>query len=790
MTAVPETRSVTAAPIEIARSFGELVEDWGDPHGTAQTAAGLLHQELGRLHVSIFALDVASGDLLLVGSAPGGGNRSPKGSRTKSDRGVIEAVSRELTVQRSLNYYVEPDFVLSLPGETRSDMGVPILAGDRLLGVIRLEYAAPQGPTQRDEEAAELIAARLAAAWAGRPGASAVSANDPSVSRKLHERSALAAISGALAQADDVADVFSRVASAAHELVRCRGAMLLMRHPSRQMLNIVASAGFPDLPVETLVPIEGSRVGQALRSGRALEIPTLSAEGEPVLTAGLLDTAPRNGLIVPVTSGGKPSGVLLVIDSTDADGFDPDDVQLLQALADQAGAAEALRTIPSLRQRISDASMIAEVGRAMTGTLGLDEVLALIVRAAEMLVGGRCASVALLSEDGADLLLAATSGSLQGKEGTRLPTRETVVGWVASTGESLISEALGTDPRGWPLGEEFGPAALVPLESHGEIRGVLLVGRKVGAPQPSDGDLDALRKLGAYASIALDNARLYRQQTELTRTLTAQAQELEKAYAELGASQERLLVSEKMAALGRITAGIAHEINSPLGSILNCLQLATSYTEEYRESAVDPEITADDHVGIATDILEALSLAEEATRRVGQFVRTIKAQTRMDEESVFPFDPAAEVNNTMLLLQHELDHGKLSLETDLEPGLQVHGDPSKFAVVVQNLVSNAADAYEGSTGVVRIRLRNGQNAVVLEIADEGCGIPEEIRPRIFDYLFTTKDVGHGTGLGLSLVHSIVTSHFQGAIDFRTEAGAGTTFAVTFPTRPEELTHGP
>ncbi|MEX2584179.1 MAG: GAF domain-containing protein [Gemmatimonadota bacterium] len=781
MTALLDTAQLSPTPFEIARTLRDRISDWADPNHVAQTTAELLRTELGRPAVSVFASDPVSGDLLLLGTAPGGEHRAPKGSRRSADRGILDKVLREKTVQRSMNHYVAPDFVLSLPGETRSGVAVPVMGGAHLLGAIHLEYTTPHTPSAADEELAEHVADQLAAAWGGRAsGARATSHDDQRVSRRLREASALAAIAGGLAQADDFESTFERIAVSAAEILGCRGALLLMRHPSRQMLEVVAGAGDLRLPAATLVPIDGTRAGQVLRSGKPAETTLRDVSGDPILPPGLVDSVPGDGLIVPVTSVGKTTGVLLAIDSLGGDGFSAEDVQLLQALADQAGAAEAIRSIPPLRQRISDASLIAEVGRAMTGTLGLDEVLALIVRAAEMLVSGRFASVGLLSDDRTNLVLAATSGTLRGKEGTSIPTRETVVTPVALAGESLITTALGADSRGWPLGDDFGPAALVPLESHGQIRGVLLVGRSVGAPVPSDEDLDALRKLAAYAAIAIDNARLYRQQTELSRTLQIQAEELEKAYADLGSSQERLLVSEKMAALGRVTAGIAHEINSPLGSILNCLQLATTYAEEYQSSADDPDVSAADHLGIAKDLLESLSLAEEATRRVAQFVRTIKGQTRMEEDEVLPFDPAEEAESTLLLLRHELDHGRISIDADLPRGLAISGDRNKFAVVVQNLVSNAVDAYDEGSGVVRIRLRQDSGSVILEVQDEGIGIPEEIRPRIYDYLFTTKDVGKGTGLGLSLAHSIVTSHFHGAIDFRSESGSGTTFVVTIP----------
>jgi signal transduction histidine kinase len=778
MTALLETRIPANSPLDIFRALRERVRTWSEPGQVAQVAADLLRTELGRPVVTVYRREGCSGDLVLLGAAPEGDGQAPKGSRRVAERGVLGPLLRTGTPQRSLNYYVEPDFVRSLPGETRSALAVPLSAGQEVLGALHFEYSSPHTPSAADEEIAEIVAGYLAVAWSAT--SERADHGDAPTARRLREGGALADISGALARAEDFAVTQARIAAAACELLGCGGAMLLMKHDSRQMLELVARSGEPALPLGSLVPLDGTLVGQAARSSGTIEFSPRSATTDPVLPGALVPTGPHDALMVPVTSAGKTSGVLLVANSAAGAGFGAEDVRLAQALADQAGAADAIRSLAPLRQRISDASLIAEVGRAMTGTLGLDEVLAIVVRAAEMLVSGRYAAVALLSDDRAGLLLAAASGSLQGRQGSVLPVHGDVLGSVCLQGETLSLASLSADPRGWQLGDGFGPAVLSPLESRGQIRGVLLAGRGPGTDPLTDGDVDAVRRLGAYAAIAIDNARLYREQTELSRTLQAQAQELEKAYADLRASQERLLVSEKMAALGRVTAGIAHEINSPLGSILNCLQLATTYAEEYRDSAGDPEVTADDHRGIAGDLLETLELAEEATRRVGQFVRTIKGQTRMDEERVVTFDPAEEADGTILLLRHELDHGRITLAAEFEQGLRVTGDSSKFAVIVQNLVSNAIDSYEDGEGIVRVRLAAAGDTAVLEVEDHGSGIPEEIRPRIYDYLFTTKDIGRGTGLGLSLVHSIVTSHFRGRIDYRSEIGAGTTFAVTIP----------
>ncbi|HUE97188.1 MAG TPA: GAF domain-containing protein [Longimicrobiaceae bacterium] len=778
MSTVVKTRAAQDGPTDLGQLLRESVADGRDVDGVTQAAAEILSTELRRPVVSIYRCEAATGDLVLVGAAPASRSSAPKGSRLKTERSVVEAARRERQTQRSLNYYVEPDFVRSLPGETRSALAVPVLEGEAVLGVLHLEYAAPHTPSPADESASELLATHLSDAWTNGRTANGEAAGGTG----RHDAAAsLGALLGALAQSDDFEGSLTRIPAAAVHLLGCGGAALLRRHSIRNGLEVVAAAGSLDMPIDALVPIDGTEIGALFLKGVPAELSGHSAEGDqPIFPEAVLAIPPRDALVVPVSSAGKVTGLLVAADSAPGSGFAPDHVRLLQSLADHAGATDALRSIGPLRQKISDASLIAEVGRAMTGTLGLDEVLGLVVRSAEMLVSGRCAGVGLLSPDGSMLTLAAASGSLMTRTKAPISILDTVVGWVAANGENVITESLSDDERGWPFGENFGPAVLVPLESRGQILGVLFAARGSNGAPIGDDNVDAIRKLGAYSAIAIENARLYREQTELSATLKKQAHELEKAYAELRASQERLLVSEKMAALGRVTAGIAHEINSPLGSILNCLQLATTYAEEYRNSADDSEVTAEDHLGIAKDLLETLHLAEEATRRVGEFVRTIKGQTRMEEEHFEIFEPADTTEGTILMLQHEIQAGPVTIEPQLDASVQVRGDTNKFAVIVQNLITNAVHAYEGKPGVVHVRLRQEGADAILEVEDAGTGIPEEIRPRIYDYLFTTKDIGAGTGLGLSLVHSIVTSHFDGKVDFRTETGVGTTFVVTIP----------
>ncbi len=144
------------------------------------------------------------------------------------------------------------------------------------------------------------------------------------------------------------------------------------------------------------------------------------------------------------------------------------------------------------------------------------------------------------------------------------------------------------------------------------------------------------------------------------------------------------------------------------------------------------------------------------------------------------FDPALEVEGTVSLLQHELRTRNVSLHTEVQPELKLQGDPGKSRLVLQNLITNAVDAYGGAAGEVTVRLFATGTDLRLEVQDRGCGIPEEIHEKVFDYLFTTKDIGQGTGLGLATVHSIVTTHFEGTLGFQSEVEVGTTFFVIFP----------
>lgn len=455
----------------------------------------------------------------------------------------------------------------------------------------------------------------------------------------------------------------------------------------------------------------------------------------------------------------------------------------------QASLDAAEERIAVLEGQLAEWSAIVEVGQVLTGLLDMEDVLSYVVYLAESLVGGHSAAVALRAEGEEEFILKNSSGSLRATEGQKLLCEGSFVGSVILSGEPALSEWLSNDPRGYGLGGQQGPAVVVPITNSGRVMGAFLVARLEGSPVFGPDSIVILQKMAAYAAIAIHNAEIHRVQEATADTLRQQAAELEGAYGTLRRSQEQLVTSEKMAALGRITAGIAHEINSPLGGILNALRAARGFIGEYEASAADPDITPDDHKAIAADILNAIATAEGAASKVALFVKSIKGQTRAGEGDVTLFDPATEVDATIVLLQHDLKRRRIAVFTDMERGLRLKGDQNKFGMVVQNLISNAMDAYENQPGEVWIRLSAENEKLRLSVEDKGCGIPEEVRGKIYDYLFTTKDVGKGTGLGLSMVHSVITTTYQGEVMLDTEVGRGTTFSVLIPLTPTETDHG-
>jgi len=282
----------------------------------------------------------------------------------------------------------------------------------------------------------------------------------------------------------------------------------------------------------------------------------------------------------------------------------------------------------------------------------------------------------------------------------------------------------------------------------------------------------ALRdKLRSTESLNIDLEREVRRRTEV---LEQRNKELHDALEKLRRAQDDLIRTEKLASMGRLVAGIAHEINNPVNAVINTLGPLEGAMRELAE-AKDPAAAA----AAAKDAQEMLSVVQRGAARSKAIVQALHNYSRGDEEKPRELVLARSVDDTLDLLRHRLKN--VRVEKKIDPTLRIMGFAGQIDQVFMNLFTNAAQAIgdRARGGTIHVAAERSAGSVEITIADDGPGIPAEVIPRIFDPFFTTKDVGEGSGLGLSIVHGIVERH-GGRIQVQSRVGEGTTFRITLP----------
>ncbi len=303
-------------------------------------------------------------------------------------------------------------------------------------------------------------------------------------------------------------------------------------------------------------------------------------------------------------------------------------------------------------------------------------------------------------------------------------------------------------------------------------------------------------RVASAARGSLERHRLDRARRAAEEELRRRKDELESALRRLQEAQAQLIQGEKMASLGQLVAGVAHEINNPLAYATNNLavldrdvrQLA-AILADYRALVGDaaPEAIrqAEDRLDIGytlANLDRLLRSTHQGLRRVGEIVAGLRDFSRLDEADRQQADPNEAVRATVEMVRFPVRQKGVNLVVDVAPLPPTWCNPGQLNQVLLNLVMNAIQAVEaGCTITLRTRSLPDAQAIQIEVADDGPGIPESIRGKVFDPFFTTKPQGVGTGLGLWITYNIVEEH-RGRIDLATEVGRGATFTVTLPLR--------
>ncbi|MBX9632677.1 MAG: GAF domain-containing protein [Burkholderiales bacterium] len=342
-----------------------------------------------------------------------------------------------------------------------------------------------------------------------------------------------------------------------------------------------------------------------------------------------------------------------------------------------------------------------------------------------------------------------------------------------------------------------------PLRVGTAVIGVLSVQRAAHRHPYSEGDLEHGRLMVDLVTLVVENSRMHQEQHRRIEALSQLNQEVLQQHASilemnirLEDAQNQLLQSEKLASVGLLAAGVAHEINNPIGYISSNLRTLDGYLRDtfallsaYEEAAARTE-ARDDAVErlrgrIDTDLVrrDALDLVRESRdgiERVEQIIRDLKEFSRPDDGQHWQW---AQLNDcldaTLGFVHHDIKHhATVSKQYGEIPEIQCL--PSQLNQVFVNLLVNAAQAIDGQ-GEITLRTGLGEAEVWVEVIDTGCGIPPENLTRVFAPFFTTKPVGVGTGLGLSVSYGIVRRH-GGRFEVESVVGRGSTFRIVLPIR--------
>ncbi len=300
---------------------------------------------------------------------------------------------------------------------------------------------------------------------------------------------------------------------------------------------------------------------------------------------------------------------------------------------------------------------------------------------------------------------------------------------------------------------------------------------------------------------ALERRSLLINATKYKADLEARNEELVRGKAQLERLQAQIIQNEKMASIGQLAAGIAHEINNPVGFVSGNLDfLSECVTDLLKLVALYEGVALPEPVAVAvaklkqeinyarmtSDLTEVISDCQIGVGRVRDIVQNLRTFSRLDEAEFKRTDVHEGIDSTIRLLSRYFSGGKILLTKEYGELPQIESFSAQLNQVWMNLLANAAQAIGSEPGEVRIRTSCGGENATISISDTGGGIMPADRKRIFDPFFTTKPVGEGSGLGLSIVFGIVERH-GGRIDLDSEVGRGTTFHVVLPVKPASKT---
>jgi signal transduction histidine kinase len=473
---------------------------------------------------------------------------------------------------------------------------------------------------------------------------------------------------------------------------------------------------------------------------------------------------------------------------------------------------ELERKFRDLETKIEQLSLLTDLSAAVSATLDPEKIYAQAVERLVHRVGYESVHLFLVDRVRGVMrghtMAVREGGVLADFQSVELPlTAEgSLMGRVAVTGVPALVDDVETagPPIHRPTARALGVVSLVavPLRARDRVFGVLSVGAR-RAGQFTESDRDLLSAVASHVALAVDKAESFQTIEELSRgledkvrvrteQLRAANEELQAAYRNLQQTQMQLIQREKMASVGQLVAGVAHELNNPIGFVYSNVSTLEDFVgrlramlDVYRGLSL-PEAEGQRAAGhwealkvdYALRYLDSMTQGiREGAERARKIVRDLRVFARSDDDVWQPVDLHAELESSLTLLTHILKD-RVTVHRKFGDLSAVECIRSQIDQVFLNLLANAAQAISGP-GEITIETRQENGSAVVTVTDTGSGISPEVMGRIFDPFFTTKPVGEGTGLGLSISYEIVKKH-RGEIHAASAPGQGATFTVRIP----------
>ncbi|MBN2146629.1 MAG: GAF domain-containing protein [Anaerolineales bacterium] len=636
-------------------------------------------------------------------------------------------------------------------------MIVPILIGQRVIGMVG--FAANQTESYGPAELQQITLHINRLAYSVE---NAIIVNE--VSRYLQQLALLNELASTASLGIDTTNANPQDEFARRVMIRLRRvfktdwAAVLLLSVDAQTLHEYGGGSLTSPP--WTVPLENSVMGAAVRSGQPVRIGDLLT----VQQKFILDPDFRSELAVPLKFRGRVIGALVLV-SKETNAFTHSDEQLLVVIASQmAGLFENMRLNEETRERaqkladsVRQLQAVRDTSLDIAGDLDLDTLLARVAQRARDLVGARGAELGLYNSHEQIIDIVISDTPWDNIQGIKIPLMAGVAGRMAAFGEPIIvSDYNSWQGRLFPERQvNFRAVAGVPLKFKGEVIGTLTVLDDRHDKLFTNEDVHLLELLAPQAAISIRNARLYQELAERIK-----AQQL---------AESRLIRSARLAAVGEMAAGVAHELNNPLTTVTGFVELVLE------DLPVDSQPRADLQL-----VLEEAHRARGVVRRLLDFSRPVEDQRVRTDLSEL-------VTQVIPLVSHLARTSGVAIVSELSEGLPwVHLDPNQIKQVLLNLIHNGLQSMpSGGTLTIATLMETREvggkmtDCLVFQVRDTGDGIPPENLERIFEPFFSTRPSGKGTGLGLSVSYGIITSH-GGWIEVDSVPAQGSCFTVFLP----------